>query len=281
MLIKKGSDDLFYPGILELLLRFVGFVPQLTFYIRHLTGFECDHLNLLNVYYICYLTITLLIICNQTFIVWISSLGDICDDTPRRHMSKLIYFRFLLTIVEMITTIIGIIWLTRIHYNGCSAFIYVIVLCNIVFSWMTIATILGVIFLFYDPLSNQADDDPNTKINKVAEHFKFFFCCCYYALYPKKEGRLKYKSSFKQISLLVEIVFRYGNMVPSDIGAGLILLNKNEVNFLIFANFLNLKLFLKMDSFRLINSIENSSLQLERISSKLLLNKIDSKHRIG
>ena len=102
-----ASDDLFFPGLFELLFRSFWLFPQLFYYVQYQADFQCADVALLHVYYLGFLCMMLAIIIIQFWIVLISSRGTITNTSPRHHINQFLYVRSLLVLSEFAWSVIG------------------------------------------------------------------------------------------------------------------------------------------------------------------------------
>jgi sn1-specific diacylglycerol lipase len=229
-LFRIASDDLFYPGLLELVCRAAWLASQLFLYFQYQSEFQCAAVDLLHIYYIGFLLMMLTIVCVQFFIVYLSTRGTITHVEPRRHMNKFLYVRTLLIFIEIVWSCIGAVWLFKVNWNSCSKFIYVSVLINIAFCSIAFLFLVVVLFVVFDPISHLPENDIINKRKILYAQIKKIFFCCYCCLYTSGDNseREYYENSYKQISSLLEMIFRGGDMTPSDIAAGILLLGRKE-----------------------------------------------------
>ena len=227
-----ASDDLFYPGLFELIGRFLWFIPQLAYYIEYKPNFECYEADLLHIYYLGYLAIMSVIILLQLGIVIISTRGNIMYVEPRRHINKFLYARTFLVVFEFVWSIVGIIWLTKTKWSACSNIIFAIVLSNICFCLFAVLILAILLFVLLDPISHLKEGEVHKRREILYTRIKSLFFCCYCCLYNEAGNSrdIHYENSYKQISSILEMVFRGGNLTPSDVLAGIILLNLKEVD---------------------------------------------------
>ena len=221
-----ASDDLFYPGVAELTGRSVWFIPQLAYYIRYQPSFQCGDTLLLHIYYVGNLVIMASILLAQLAITIISTRGTITHSYPRRFMPHFIYLRIILFVVEIAWSLLGTIWLTLAKWNECSNVIFVSVLANILFCALAFIVLLVVVFFLLDPISHLGDHDQEIVKKRATilyQRVKSLLFCCYCCLYTNNSRNEHYESSYKQISSLLEMVFRGGDLTPSDVLAGIIL----------------------------------------------------------
>jgi sn1-specific diacylglycerol lipase len=230
-LFIQASDDLFYPGIFELIFKLVWFVPQVYYYTQYQTDFQCAEISLLHMYYLGYLCLMAIAIIMHLFIVYFSSKGTITQDEPRRHITKIIYFRSCHVALELIWSLLGIVWLTTVNWNSCKRLVYIIVLANILFCLFSVFLLIIILVIIFDPLSHLPEHDITRKRDILYDRLKKIFFCCYCCLYTGGGGQSpNYENSYKQISSILEMIFRGGNLVPSDVLAGIILLSNKEVD---------------------------------------------------
>ena len=226
-LLKIASDDLFFPGLLELIFRSIWFLPQLVYYTKYQENFRCSDVTLLHVYYLGYMCIMVCVLFVQFFIVQISSRGTITNVQPRRHINKFLYIRTFLVFTEFIWSVIGCIWLVRTKWNVCSTLVYFTVLANIIFCAVAIILLIVILVFIFDPISHLPEGDIQRK-NILYEWLRTVCCCCYCCLYTGNSRSPSYENSYKQISSILEHLFRGGNMTPSDVLAGIILKSNKE-----------------------------------------------------
>jgi hypothetical protein len=155
---------------------------------------------MLQVYYIGFLCIMGFIILVQLIIVIISSRGTITNIEPRKHMTKFLYIRSFLILIEAIWSIIGIVWISRIEFNKCNHLVYFSVLANILFCGLAVFFLLFVLFIVFDPISHLDEKDVVKKQNVLNYYINKLCCCFYCCLYTGNSRRTNYENSYKQIS---------------------------------------------------------------------------------
>ena len=119
-------------------------------YIQNNNEFRCAEVGLLHIYFIGFLVIMSLILLIQFCIVIISTRGTITNAGPRRNMVKYLYIRCLLFLIEIVWSVIGIIWLTKIKWITCSKLVYFSVLANILLCGCVLFFLLIVSKIFFD-----------------------------------------------------------------------------------------------------------------------------------
>nr|XP_051695034.1 diacylglycerol lipase-beta isoform X7 [Oryctolagus cuniculus] len=105
-----ASDDLVFPGFLELLLRVLWWIGILMLYVMHRGKLDCAGGVLLSSYLIVLIVLLAVIICTVLAIVCVSMRGTICNPGPRKSMSKLLYIRLALFLPEMVWASLGAAW---------------------------------------------------------------------------------------------------------------------------------------------------------------------------
>lgn len=212
---------------MELIGRLCWFIPQLVYYITFQQEFQCAEIDLLHLYYIGFMLLILCVIFVQLRIVIISSRGSIINTKPRDKIKKYLYARIAFFIFEMVWSFIGIVWLAKISWLACSKLINLGVLANIIFSWVAFVFVLVILMVLFDPISHLPEHDITTKRHVLYTRLKslFCFCCC---LNPGNSRNKHYENSYRQISSILEMMFRGGNLTPSDVLAGIVLLSKKE-----------------------------------------------------
>ncbi|XP_076996646.1 diacylglycerol lipase-beta isoform X4 [Tamandua tetradactyla] len=126
-----ASDDLVFPGFLELFVRVLWWIGILTLYLMYREKLDCAGGVLLSSYLVVLLLLLAVIICTVSAIVCVSMKGTICNPGPRKSMSKLLYIRLALFLPEMIWASLGAAWVAddfqcdRIVVNGIIATVIV------------------------------------------------------------------------------------------------------------------------------------------------------------
>lgn len=229
----KGSDDLYFPGLFEFLARLLWFSLELVYYLANKSAFDCgakSDQRLLHIYFISFLIITFLILTSQLIISIISTRGTITYERPRLKIKPFVYIRIMLFVFELASSIVGIVWLAQINWSQCSPFIFTGVLLNVVLSWLAIIILVIACVVLLDPISHLPEHNTELKRDILYQRVKNVFFCFYCCLYTGNSRSLNYENSYKQISSLLEMIFRGGNLTPSDVLAGIILLSNKEID---------------------------------------------------
>lgn len=233
-----ASDDLVFPGFLELFLRVLWWIGILTLYLMYRGKLNCAGGALLSSYLIVLLVLLAVIICTVLAIVCVSMKGTICNPGPRKSMSKLLYIRLTLFLPEMVWACLGASWIAdgvqcdRAVVNG--------VIATVVVSWIIILSTVVTIIIVFDPLggkmapyssavpnhldsqeSSQLLNGLKTAATSVWETRMKFLCCC---IGNDDHTRVAFSSTAE----LFSTYFSDTDLVPSDIAAGLTLLHQQQ-----------------------------------------------------
>ena len=225
-----SSDDFFFPVLIELILRAIWLIFQIVLYLKNGSILRCKDASLLNVYFIGFLLLMFTIIFTQIMILIISSRGTISNARPRRKINIFLYMRILLLVIETVWNCIGVTWwmYTKTDFNSCPRLVYFSVLANIIFCFIAILTIIIAVILLYDPISHLPQHDITSKRTRLLDYITFL--CCFCCMLRGNSRDKNYKNSYDQIGTILEFIFRGGDLTPSDITAGVLLLSNKERN---------------------------------------------------
>lgn len=235
---RVGSDDFVFSSILELLIR-LGGLGALTFvlglHINELTDLECmgKEYQYTTGYLIMAIilqvltSVCLICLCKQ------SARGKIFDKTvphPRRFVSLLLYVNILLTLVEFILTCVGTYFavkdLTRCLADNKVRTVIIIIITVICITFVLLFIKMVIAITSFKPFGSASEDERSLLVQReelqereTAVTYRGLRC-----LMPwyKDESTIE---AFKEISQLLSRIFHDSQLVPSDIGAGLILLH--------------------------------------------------------
>ncbi|XP_004459752.1 diacylglycerol lipase-beta isoform X2 [Dasypus novemcinctus] len=235
-----ASDDLVFPGFLELFLRVLWWIGILTLYLRYRRKLDCVGGALLSNYLIVLMVLLAVIICTVSAIVCVSMKGTICNPAPRKSMSKLLYIRLALFLPEMVWASLGAAWVA--HGVQCDKIVVNGIIATVVVSWIIIASTVVTIIIVFDPLggkvapyssagpchldshdSSQLFNGLKTAATSVWETRINFLCCC---IGKDDHTRVAFSSTAE----LFSTYFSDTDLVPSDIAAGLTLLHQQQDN---------------------------------------------------
>lgn len=222
----------------ELTARVLWLSLHVSFYLESKESFTCAQpplTSLLHYYYISFFSIALLLAFNTLLIVIISTRGTITHVRPRRHIGKLLYTRLVLYAADVCCTALGLYLLVKIGWaaHQCSKLIMASMIANCVFCLIGLIVLIVPGIILFDPISHLPEREVAQKRRILYQHIKRIFFCCACCLSETPNGAnhsLTYENSYKQISSLLEMLFRGGDMTPSDVLAGIILLSNKEVD---------------------------------------------------
>ncbi|KAF8776834.1 diacylglycerol lipase-beta-like [Argiope bruennichi] len=241
---RIGSDDFVFPALAEFFLRLIWFVVVLVLFLKHLPHLKCSGERLLHTYLILSLAGLGFILLLDALIAWISSRGTVVQTRPRRHLCKILYLRLLVMIMEIVWNGIGTKWAFTPADHVCEpkeviTLVQVIAIC----SWVVLGIMIFGIILVFDPVGSYRNNgsghrvadvergEPQAlyinlnrnpeKAKKIWEwQIRLFCCCC--------NQDEQSKNAYSDISKLFTYWFEDVDLVPSDIAAGLILLQQKQ-----------------------------------------------------
>ncbi|KAL5018349.1 hypothetical protein ScPMuIL_004071 [Solemya velum] len=237
-----GSDDLVYPGILEIFLRLVWLIAVSIVYGGNHQTFHCASGPLLQAYYIGLLTLLSICIVFTAIVVHISMKGSMTNIHPRRKLTKLIYVRIALTIPEFAWNILGTYWAFG-QTDQCLPEVVGTVKGVVLSGWcIAVIVIVGIIIIF-DPLggfykqkhrnrenklkriasssSRQAAVGAKAAAKKVWETRCKILCCCVMCDDQSK-------NAMSDVAELLSEFFQGVDLVATDIAAGLLLVQQSQ-----------------------------------------------------
>ena len=225
-----SSDDFFFPGLIELILRSIWLIIQLLLFAKNGSIFTCKNVSLLNVYFIGFVVLMSTIIVTELMIVIVSTRGTISNSIPRKRINIFLYMRILLIIFELIWNCVGIVWWVnaKTDFSNCPKSVYFTVLANIIFCFTAVLAINLILIFVYDPISHLPQHDVTSKRAKLLDYITFL--CCFCCMLKGNSRETSYENSYDQIGAILEFIFRGGDLTPSDITAGVLLLSNKENN---------------------------------------------------
>lgn len=200
-------------------------------------------------YIIGYLIIMIMTLIIEIMALCYSCKGTIMDTRPRRFLQHLIYSRLLLTIIETILTIVGIVYLTR-FFNQCNQNWYdkrmlYILIALVLLSLGFVTTIVLIIILAYDRagknfhkltvLERTPRKYSNRKGSSILQwmHRKTItsyynnwkFGCGLLSCFEKADNN---REAFENIAENLTFLFYKFDLVASDVLAGLLLIREQQ-----------------------------------------------------
>ncbi|XP_035230504.1 diacylglycerol lipase-beta-like [Stegodyphus dumicola] len=244
---RIGSDDFVFPALAELGMRLIWFTVVLVIFIKHRVHLRCKGGEKLLQTYLTFSLVGLaVIILLDSLIAWISSRGTISQTRPRRHLPKILYLRLLVMIMEAVWNGLGTKWAFTVQDHLCEPqrvvlLVQIIAIC----SWSLLGVMIFGMLLVFDPINNYRNNGSGHRVadvergepqplyinlnsagvekaKKVWEwQIRLFCCCC-----GNRDEQSK--SAYSTISKLFTYHFEDVDLVPSDIAAGLILLQQKQ-----------------------------------------------------
>ncbi|KAK7134174.1 hypothetical protein R3I93_017547 [Phoxinus phoxinus] len=241
---RIASDDLVFPGAIELFIRAVWWVVTLVVYINHKGRFDCQGGAYLHNYLVVLLVLLAAIIFTLCAVVYVSAQGTIMNPGPRRSMPVLVYLRAVLYVPELVWAVLGAVWVSD-NSTGCKPEEVGAVIAAVVSSWIILLSMAVGVLVVFDPLGSQRSgvslDDrsgvrgldlessessqifytAHTLASRVWESRLRLLCFCL----PQDDN---HRAAFSSIAQLVGGFFLDTDLVPSDIAAGLALLHQEQ-----------------------------------------------------
>lgn len=234
-----GSDDFVFPALLELFLRLVWITAISIVYSVHSDAiFDCKDGRLLKAYYIGVLVLLSVTALLCASIVYVSMQGTIMITSPRKKLSKLLYLKIIITLPELVWNILGTYW-SFLQSSNCQEFVVRTVQGAVITGWVLGVIVMIGIAIVFDPLGKvhkkhdsscsdlQSDEKSQilegamTAAKQAWEKRCRLLCCCIL-------GDEQSKDAFDEISNLLADFFQDLDLVPTDIAAGLILVQKDQ-----------------------------------------------------
>ncbi|XP_050533463.1 diacylglycerol lipase-beta [Daktulosphaira vitifoliae] len=230
-----GTDDLVFPGLLELLMRGIWLaLMSCALYRYYHWTFNCATGGLfVRIYLIGIVAMHAIIILLVMFMVNRSAQGAIYDTKARRIVPRLLMMKIFLLIPEVVLNIFGTIW----TYTKCiqcdnEHFTNSVVELGVLFNWIVLGGLIFVLAMVLDPVGSlkfqegtngNADVDMllHRKITRIwVRRFRWIFCW----LIRDEHSR----EAFSQAASIMSSIFRNTDIIPSDFIAGFVLLRVKQ-----------------------------------------------------
>lgn len=244
-----GSDDIFFPGVVAVTVHSVWLLGMLggVLYFRHALGCEPSHY--LVGFSSTLLFITLFGILLELSVTILSMRGSIVREKPRHPIVHLLHTRAVVVILEMILLIIGTVFVFESHQEmdsiDCPDLDRALVMMQVVVGayWFTFFVLVLVVIIYLDPchcysakvnyrqvtkLINKGNIDQEVVETqwKLVHHVwekRFKVLCC---LAGSDDV---HHLAYREVAEIFAHLFCDTNVVMSDIAAGFILLQKEEI----------------------------------------------------
>ncbi|CAF2726589.1 unnamed protein product [Rotaria sp. Silwood2] len=211
-----ASDDLTVSSLIDIGLRLPLLVTFIAFRLKDESPDSTCPSTFYNGYFYPLLSVYTAITITASFMFIISLRGTPVRDTrPRRHMPLLIYIRLFLVLIDIGINIMGLIIMIRV-FHMCAIILRATIVTTIVLSW-TVAIALFIVLAFFIDLTGFVTDE-----KKWEMRIKLIFCC--------GRGYGGQSSNIKNIVKTLQYLFdnERVDLVPSDVAAGLILLQQED-----------------------------------------------------
>lgn len=244
-----GSDDLVFPGIASLLLRvfWVLCVSAGVAYFR--SALLCQHLHTLVSFAFAVLGISAVVIIIECAIIFFSARGTVVKTKPRKPVVHLLHFRIVVLIIEVLLLILGSVFVflsdNKTTEEDCSDLDDAYLACRIIVAanWglLFLFTLIAVIYLdpchCYSAKVNYSTVERRVKLGSVDDELvetqwrlnhsvwekRFRVACCFTG------SDDSHQVAYREVAEIFAHLFCNTNVVPSDIAAGLILLQKEHL----------------------------------------------------
>lgn len=232
-----SSDDLTLPALIDILLRLPVLITFIVFRIKDKSPDADCPSSFYNGYFYPLLSLYAAITLIALLIFFVSLRGSPMKNTqPRRHMPLLIYIRLIFVLIDIGINVMGLVIVIQV-FQKCDLILRATVVTSIVFSW-SVAFALFIILAFLIDLTGFVSPE-----KKWETRIRLIFCCGrgygnvnehriiirfdYDLLFFILGGQ---SSDIKNIVKTLQYLFdddRF-DLVPSDVAAGLILLQKED-----------------------------------------------------
>ncbi|BFZ06737.1 hypothetical protein BsWGS_09776 [Bradybaena similaris] len=233
-----GSDDFVFPSLAEAAIRIIWVAVLAIIFAVHQNGFICAYGSDLRAFYIGSLVINSISIVILIMLLHISMQGTITDSFPRRNIGKWIYAKLFLHLPEAVWLCISTYWAFG-HSFTCDWSVITTVRGAVIFAWIVgFAMFVGILVVF-DPtgsahqrqsiscsMSSGQESEltmGEVSTSKVWETRCRVLCCCI-ACNPDT------KQAFIDVSKVVAAFFKDIDLVPTDVAAGLVLVQKQQLD---------------------------------------------------
>lgn len=241
---KFGSDDLFFPVLILVVIRVLWFIGLLGGVLYFREALACEPAHYIAGFSSALLFITLIEILLETALTIFSACGSIVHVKPRRPIAYLIFARTIVFILEFILLVVGtvlaVLSTKAVDDNNldCPNLDTMVILMYVVVAIYWLAFVLCVVMAvtFLDPCHSYSTNMSYSRIEEgdgVVEtnwrlvhrvwEKRFKVACC-------KAGD-DHKMAYREMAEIFAHLFCDTNLVLSDIVAGFLLLQKEQLEF--------------------------------------------------
>ncbi|XP_022092681.1 sn1-specific diacylglycerol lipase beta-like isoform X2 [Acanthaster planci] len=231
---RIGSDDFVFPGIWSFGFRIIWLIAVFVVYSSRVSLLDCLGMDLLQTYLIGLITILIITILVEFIIVYVSAQGSILNSTPRRHLPLFLYLRVFVFLVEIVFSIVGAIWTFREwefdKSRSCDRGVVHLVQAAVITSWLVFIAVIIAVLVLLNPWHHDEEEerrdhegehtvDPNIQLQW--EQRCKMLCCC-----AGKDANSQV--AYAEVAAILSKFFHGLDIVPSDIVAGLILMQLEQ-----------------------------------------------------
>ncbi|XP_055874911.1 diacylglycerol lipase-beta-like isoform X2 [Biomphalaria glabrata] len=230
-----ASDDFVYPSFGEGLTRIAWEIVLIVILSAHQSGFECLHGHDLKSFYIGATVLNGIEIIIVIILLRISMQGTIKNPWPRRNIQRVLYTKIFMYVSEAVWLCISTYWAFGHDYT-CSRSVYWTARAAVICSWIIGFFTFIAIAVAFDPMGSlkkrnltSLEDggrevyDVTISPSEVWEKRCRLLCCC--VAHREDMG-----AAFAEIGKIVADFFKDLDLVPTDIAAGLILVQEKQVH---------------------------------------------------
>lgn len=244
-----GSDDVFFPGVSAVTVHSIWLLGMLGGVVYFRDGLGCEPSHYLVGFSSSLLFITLCGILLELMITILSARGSIVREKPRRPIVHLMHARVLVVILEVILLIIGTVFVFKsrqeIDLSDCPGLRKALTMMQVVVAgyWFAFIMLVLVVVIYLDPchcysakvnyrqvtqLINKGNIDQEVvatqwKLVHTVWEKRFKVLCC---LAGSDDV---HHLAYREVAEIFAHLFCDTNVVMSDIAAGFILLQKEEI----------------------------------------------------
>ncbi|RMX38306.1 hypothetical protein pdam_00010928 [Pocillopora damicornis] len=208
---RIGSDDLFFPAAVGVIVRLVWLaVISMTYSFENDEIKKCDARLELR-----------LVIINEIAIIYISIQGTVMNSRPRQLMPVLLYIQLGLYLPELLWTILGTYWAVK-NGSSCQPSLVIAVCVSVTLEWLILLVVFIGVLVLFDPLGTIHKDPFGREFSPLWEKRCRWLCCFF-------TGRDdQYLSAVSDIADILASGLHGVDIVASDVAVGLILLQEEQ-----------------------------------------------------
>ncbi|ODM93660.1 Sn1-specific diacylglycerol lipase beta [Orchesella cincta] len=228
-----GSDDFVFPGFVDVLIRVSWVMAGCIIYWKEDDKLSCEGGHLIRLYLVGNFVVLLSIIFANIALVQNSMIGNMYETDARKNVVPCLYLRLMLTIPEIVWNGFGTYWVysnTIICDQAPETLLLIKILT--VSSWVLVFIMLCVMGVAFDPLGGKAHSFEDMDYERFQSsvlhgnsHTKLWERRCKFIMCSCVGIDETHRRAFRDIGKIVGYLFEDVDLVPSDLAAGLVLLN--------------------------------------------------------